>query len=104
MININDLRKICNDKSIAITQHAKKRFAERFITIENIKNAICTGEIIEQYENDKPFPSCLLLGVTENNEYIHVVASANSGFLYVITAYKPSEEEWGNDLKTRKGC
>lgn len=102
MLNINNLQSVCYDKSIAITQHAKNRFIERGITVENIKNAIYTGEIIEQYENDKPFPSCLLLGETEQNKYIHVVASVDNGFLYIITAYYPDENEWEIDLKTRK--
>ena len=103
MLNINDLRNLCHDKNIAITKHAKNRLTERNITVENIKNAVRTGEIIEQYENDKPFPSCLLLGQTEQNSHIHVVASIDNGFLYIITAYYPDENEWEIDLKTRKG-
>ena len=102
MININDMRNLCYDKSIAVTKHAKNRLSERNITVENIKNAIQTGEIIEQYEDDKPFPSCLLLGKAEQNKYIHAVASVDNEFLYIITAYSPDENKWGIDLKTRK--
>jgi hypothetical protein len=102
LLNIGDLRNLCNDKIIAVTKHAKNRLAERNITIDNIKNAIMTGEIIEQYENDNPFPSCLLLGETEQNKYLHVVASIDNGFLYIITAYYPDENEWEINLKTRK--
>ena len=103
MLDINDMRILCkNDKNIAITKHAKNRLIERDISVENIKSAIKTGEIIEQYENDYPFPSCLLLGETEQNKYIHVVASIDSEFLYIITAYYPDENEWEIDLKTRK--
>jgi hypothetical protein len=88
---------------MAVTQHAKNRLAERGISVWDIQNAIMTGEIIIQYEDDKPFPSCLLLGSTEQSESIHVVASTDEGFLYVITAYFPDENEWESDLKTRKG-
>jgi len=79
-----------------------KRLYERNITIEGIKDAIITGEIFEQYEDDKPFPSCLLLGKNENGAAIHLVVSINDEFLYVITAYYPDDDEWENDLKTRK--
>ena len=103
MLQIVDLRKLCHDKNIAITKHAKIRLTERGITIDDIKNAIKTDEIINQYEYDKPFPSCLLLGLTEENAYIHVVVSIDDGYLYIITAYFPDENEWENDLKTRKG-
>ena len=60
MLDISYLRSLCNDKSIAITKHAKNRLAERHISVKDIKNAIQSGEIIVQYEEDKPFPSCLV--------------------------------------------
>ena len=94
------LRKL--SKYIAMTKHAKTRLTERIITIEDIKNGIRTGEIIRQYEDDKPFPSCLLLGLTKRNTYIHIVASIDNGYLYIITAYYPDENDWEIDLKTRK--
>ena len=101
-LDINALQDLCQDKNIAMTKHAKNRLIERNINIENIKNAIMTGEIIEQYENDKPFPSCLLLGTAEQNKYIHVVASIDNEFLYIITAYYPDENKWELDFKIRK--
>ena len=102
MIHISALRNLCYDENIAITKHAKNRLHERDITVEDIKAAIQTGDTIKQYENDKPFPSCLLLGKTVQNEYIHVVASTDNGYLYIITAYYPDETEWESDFKTRK--
>jgi len=102
MLSIDDLQALCHDVNIAITKHAKNRLSERGISIEDIKNAIKTGEVIRQYEDDKPFPSCLLLGSSMKNEQIHVVASTNEGYLYIITAYYPNDDEWDQDLKTRK--
>ena len=102
MLNIIDLQNQCHDRYIAITKHAKNRLQERIITVEDIKNAVQTGEIIKQYENDKPFPSCLLLGCSVQNKYIHVVASINNEYLYIITAYYSDESEWESDLKIRK--
>ena len=102
MLNIGDLQYLCYDRNIAITKHARVRLIEREITIEDIKNAIQTGEIIKQYEDDKPFPSCLILGATEQNEYIHVIASIDNGNLHIITAYFPDEGEWEADFKARK--
>jgi hypothetical protein len=102
-LDISDLYNLCRDENIVTTKHAKNRLVERGITIENIKSAIQTGEIIEQYENDKPFPSCLLLGRTEQNTHIHVVASVDNNFLYIITAYYPDENKWEDGFKNRKG-
>ena len=102
LLYISDLQDLCQDKSIAMTKHAKNRLIERNINIENIKNAVMTGEIIEQYEDDEPFPSCLLLGMTEQDKYLHVVVSIDNEFMYIITAYYPDENKWEDDLKTRK--
>lgn len=102
LLNITDLQNLCRDDSMAITKHARQRLVERGISIDDVQNAIRTGELIKQYEDDKPFPSCLLLGQTEQKVKIHVVVSTDNEFLYIITAYHPNEKEWESDLKTRK--
>ena len=102
LLSIFDLRALCQDKSIALTKHAKNRLMERAITIEDIKQAILTGEIIRQYEDDKPFPSCLLLGTLEHNKPIHIVASIDNWYLYIITAYYPDENDWEAGFRVKK--
>ncbi|MBQ5988253.1 MAG: DUF4258 domain-containing protein [Oscillospiraceae bacterium] len=86
---------------MVITQHSRKRFAERGITISDVIDAINSGEIIEQYPEDYPFPSCLILG-NSNEKIIHIVASIDDGIMYIVTAYIPSADKWENDWKTRK--
>ena len=103
MLDIADVQKLCNYKSIAITQHARQRLVERGISIKDVQDAILSGEIIKQYEDDTPVPSCLILGKTEQDIDVHVVASVDDKYLFIITAYLPSEDEWETDLKTRKG-
>ena len=102
MLNINNLKKLCHDENIAMTKHANGRLRERDISIDNVKHAILYGEIIRQYEDDKLFPSCLLLGTTENGDFIHIVASIDDEILYIITAYRPDKNEWESDLKVKR--
>ena len=102
MLSIENLRKLCHDKNIAMTKHANNRLRERSIDIDDVKHAILCGEIIRQYEDDKPFPSCLILGAAGNDKSIHVVASIDFEMLYIITAYHPDENEWEYDLKTKR--
>ena len=96
------LRSLCHDKNMAITKHANNRLRERGITVDDIKSAIMTGEIIRQYEDDKPFPSCLLLGLSKISRNIHVVASVDNDFLNIITAYYPDENQWEVDFKSKR--
>ena len=48
--------------------------------------AVNNGEIIEQYPEDFPFPSCLILGKTYSNQWIHLVMSDEGSMSRVITA------------------
>lgn len=103
MVDIDILRKMNQPEKIALTKHARERLAERGITIDDIVNGIDTGEVIKQYEDDKPLASCLVLGLSVNNKYIHIVVSNDEEYVYIITAYYPDPQLWSEDLKTRKG-
>jgi len=85
-----------------MTQHAELRRRQRGISIPDIRQAIITGEIIEDYPNDYPYPSSLVLGYGISNEPLHLVCGIGNNTLFVITAYKPSGEKWETDWKTRK--
>lgn len=102
MIDIEKLKQMNTPEKIALTKHARERLAERNITVNDVVRGIETGEIIKQYEDDKPFPSCLILGFSVNNKYIHIVVSNDKEYLYLITAYYPNPEQWENNFKTRK--
>lgn len=101
MIDINELRKYAKPENLLITEHARQRLIERNIKVKNIIDCINSGEIIKQYEDDKPFPSCLISGKTDGF-YIHVVVSNTDGMIFLITAYRPDPEIWDNDFKTRR--
>lgn len=89
-------------EKVAITKHARKRLTERRIQVDDIISAIDTGEIIKEYIDDKPLPSCLILGKAVSRKMIHVVVSKDEEFIYLITAYFPDKEQWEEDLRTRK--
>lgn len=61
------------------------------------------GEIINIYDNDRPFPSVLLLGLSESRP-LHVVVSFDEtqGIFFVITAYEPDLNIFEADFKTKK--
>lgn len=102
MYQINYFKEMNSLEKIAITKHAKERLQERGIKVDVVTHCIDTGENIKQYEDDKPLPSCLILGKTTGNKYMHIVLSRSEDFLYLITAYYPDTTQWEADLKTRK--
>lgn len=103
-IEIERLRSLNKPEQIAITEHARRRLVERGISVRDVMQCIETGEIIKQYEDDKPFPSCLVLGTAVDRDYIHVVVSHDDTWIYLITAYRPDKDVWKSDFRTKKGC
>lgn len=97
-----ELRKLCIPKNIRITLHAAKRLEQRRIFLKDVIACIMNGEIIEQYPDDYPYPSCLILGMSIEDKYLHVVIGNHESDLFLITAYFPSFDKWESDFKTRK--
>ena len=89
-------------KNINLTLHSLDRFRERGIHISDIQNVLLYGEIIEQYPDDYPFPSCLELGLSIANRPLHVCCGVGDNKLWIITAYYPDNSKWESDNKTRK--
>lgn len=103
MIDIKDLQAIAaNKKNIEITAHAILQLKARKIKLADIYAGIDNGEIIEQYPDDKYYPSCLILYFRVNGEPVHFVCSIGNNKIYIITAYNPDLKRWENDFKTRK--
>ena len=94
---IKDCIKIDNYE---MSQHALERALERDIWKEDIEHAIIHGEIIEEYDEDKPYPSCLIYGKDKKGDPIHIVC-AFSPIIRVITIYHPDENKW-IEYKRRK--
>ncbi len=83
-----------------ISAHARKRMGQRQITVDELGQVIMEGEIIENYPDDKPYPSCLILGKMSNSFPLYVVCALGDG-VHVITAHWLDPEKW-LDPKTRR--
>jgi hypothetical protein len=70
--------------------------------VQELREAIANGEIIEDYPDDKYGPSCLIVGFTLAARALHVQCSYPSRPLVkIITLYQPNPELW-IDFKVRR--
>lgn len=104
LINIKKCNK--NDK-VLYTQHARKEMMnEKFGRIyENeVNECINNGVIIQEYLDDKPYPSVLIYGKTDSDQPLHVVCAYNKkeDMIIVITAYQPDPDFWEDNYIRRK--
>ena len=102
VIDINDLRAYYEQERVIITIHALERLRQRSIRAKDVKNCVMTGEIIEQYPDDFPFPSCLIFGKSADGKILNAVASDEGSGSRIITAYFPDNIKFEDDLKTRR--
>ena len=101
-LNINIIKQLIKNQKIRWTNHVMIRLLQRNITQNDVENALLNGEIIEEYEDSYPYPSCLIYGINLNDKVLHIVCGSNGEELWIITAYYPDNIEWERDLKTRK--
>jgi hypothetical protein len=81
---------------INMTDHADEELANDEILDRDLLHSVLHGEIIEDYPDDKPFPSCLVYGKDQKERYIHSVwaYSVEHDIAIVITGYIPDQDRW----------
>ena len=76
---------------------------ERKISEDDVRHIVRSGQVIEEYVDDKPFPRRLVLG-WQGSRPLHVVVADNNELKesIVITVYEPDGAHWKNDFTERK--
>jgi hypothetical protein len=92
-----------NETKVIYRIHAIKRMVDRRISPEEVCRILETGVAIENYPDDLPFPSRLVVG-TVGSRPLHVVVADNrqDGEMVIITVYEPDPDKWDDDFSRRK--
>jgi hypothetical protein len=78
---------------IFISHHARVRMFERNVSTDDLMTIISSGEIIEEYPDDEPCPSLLIMGFIDAVAY-HTAIALCTDHIRVITVYIPEEDKW----------
>ncbi len=83
--------------------HAVQRMFEREVSVEKVRRALETGDVIEDYSVEMPEPSRLIMGFQGRRPF-HVVTSENldADEITVVTVYLPNADKWKKDFRSRK--
>jgi len=89
-------------REVYVTRHAFRRMWERGVGPASVRGVVRFGEVIEEYPDDEPFPSVLVLGNVGTGP-IHVVAGVEQGGArcHIITVYFPDPDVW-DEFRTRR--
>jgi len=102
MGNIDALRRKVIAGDWEFSRHAVDQCLVRSIAVDDVRECILSGEIIEAYPDDKYGPSCLVLGPTSSGKMLHVHCSDEARpILKIVTAYQPDPRRW-QDFRYRR--
>jgi hypothetical protein len=89
-------------EAFELSLHATDPTILRGISVSEIREAIQTGEIIEDYPDEKYGPCCLILGFTETGRPLHIQCSSpGRPLIKIVTVYEPAPTEWINYRERR---
>lgn len=83
-------------QTILFSSHARVRMFERNVSSDDVLEFMRTGVIIEEYPDDEPCPSFLLLGYKHEVPF-HLVIAECKDHVRVITVYIPEPDKWIRD-------
>jgi hypothetical protein len=88
---------------LVFRQHAIERMFQRGIGTDDVAAVVTTGQVIESYADDTPYPSALWLGFP-GGVPLHVVAADSllAGERIILTVYRPDPAQWAPDWSTRR--
>jgi hypothetical protein len=92
-MSLTDIHDKIQKGEYRVSDHAVKRMIQRSIERYEAKEAILSGEIIEEYPDDKYSPSCLVYGKTQVGRDLHVQVSLPPKVV-IVTTYPPDPDEW----------
>ncbi len=84
-------------------RHAVERMAQRGVSEEDVMQVLLTGETIQIYPDDTPFPSELVLGWRDRRP-LHIVVATDTmrRRKIVVTVYEPRPDQWEADFRRKK--
>ena len=81
--------------------HARQRLAQRGVSLNQIRQIIEHGEVLEVHPDAEPWPKCLLLGFLDADTPLYVSVAYDGVRVYIITAHWMNPE-WWLDPRTRR--
>ena len=92
--DLDQIKRTIRDQAIKLSFHAyEEAFAER-ISVDEIREALLNGTIIEDYATHRRGPCCLVHGQTDTGRDLHLVITSSLSPVLVITVYEPKAPFW----------
>ena len=85
-----------------LSKHATKQMGLRRRTLSDMQHTVLTGEIIQEYLEEKPYPEFLFLGYPRNPDDPCYVVVASNDETVIVTVHNYDPEIYEADHHTRR--
>ena len=96
MFDLNWIHDRVRADELYFSLHGDQERQAENLTIADIKEALASGTILEQYEDTGRGESCLVAGFTRSGVPVHAVCGRRGLYLVVVTTYIPKSPKFKN--------
>lgn len=93
-MDFRTIKKHIRKKNYLFSEHADEERTKDKLSVEEIEQAILSGEVIEERLDDQRGESRLIAGKSGEGKLLHIVIGLRFGIPVIVTNYMPSKEEW----------
>ncbi len=91
---LDRIQRQMEEGSLRLTLHAQQEMVDENVKVDDIYDAIATGQVLENYPQHRRGACCLLCGHTHQGRFLHIVCTTANSKLIVITVYEPRPPKW----------
>lgn len=97
-MNWEEIKQAIRTRNINVSRHALREAIDEDISIDEVRQALLSGMIIENYPTHRRGPCCLVYGQTEVGRDLHIVITSSLVPVLIITVYEPRAPYWSTPV------
>lgn len=98
---LNQIRQQASTENYRVTQHAQQEMVEEDVLLDELLEAIASGQIVENYPHHQRGACCLISGFSQTRP-LHIVCTTSQPTLIIITVYEPKPPKWATPTERRR--
>jgi hypothetical protein len=99
MFDIVWIRSKVREGEYYFSRHGDQERQNDNLTVSEVEEALCTGRILEQYEDTGRGASCLVVGFTESGKPLHIVCGEIEDRVAIVTVHIPTPPKFKNPFE-----
>ena len=84
-----------------VTQHAQQEMFADALTLDEVIEALWSGDVLEDYPAHRRGACCLIGGRSGSGRFVHVVCTTGQPVVIIITVHEPTPPKWATPTQRR---